>query len=330
MTHSLPPVAVIGGGVIGLTSAIRLAEAGFPVSLFARALSPHTTSDIAAAFWAPSATADNARTKQWALTSLVTLQELAADPASGIVLTDLYSLTDVPTDMTYMASAGARRAVVPGAFPAPWAGWCATVPRMDVPLYMPWLLARLHSLGVQMHPHIFQTFQEIHPAYTLVVNCTGLGAQALTGDAVYPIRGQVISVRKPDGLAPEIIYANYVNNEMATTYIIPRSRDCLLGGTYQYRNGDVTVDLAIAEQILARCAVFNPAFAQPEVLQHKVGLRPGRQAVRLEQERFASGRVIIHNYGHGSVGHTLAWGCAAEVVKLASAAVAGGSNPVKQ
>lgn len=330
MTHSLPPVAVIGGGVIGLTSAIRLAEAGFPVSLFARALSPHTTSDIAAAFWAPSATADNARTKQWALTSLVTLQELAADPASGIVLTDLYSLTDVPTDMTYMASAGARRAVVPGAFPAPWAGWCATVPRMDVPLYMPWLLARLHSLGVQMHPHIFQTFQEIHPAYTLVVNCTGLGAQALTGDAVYPIRGQVISVRKPAGLAPEIIYANYVNNEMATTYIIPRSRDCLLGGTYQYRNGDVTVDLAIAEQILARCAVFNPAFAQPEVLQHKVGLRPGRQAVRLEQERFASGRVIIHNYGHGSVGHTLAWGCAAEVVKLASAAVAGGSNPVKQ
>ena len=152
-------------------------------------------------------------------------------------------------------------------------------------------------------------------------NCTGLGAQVLTGDAVYPIRGQVISVRKPAGLSPEIIYANYVDNEVATTYIIPRSRDCLLGGTYQYRNGDVEVDLAIAEQILARCAVFNPAFAQPEVLQHKVGLRPGRHAVRLQGERLPSGRLIIHNYGHGSVGHTLAWGCAAEVVQLASAAV---------
>ena len=325
MTHSLPPVAVIGGGVIGLTSAIRLVEAGFPVTLFARALSPHTTSDIAAAFWAPSATAGDARSRQWALTSLATLQELAADPASGIVLTDLYSLTDAPTEMAYMASVGAMRAVPPGAFPAPWSGWCATVPRIDVPIYMPWLLARLHTLGVQVQPHIFQTFQEIHPAYTLVVNCTGLGAQALTGDAVYPIRGQVISVRKPAGLAPDIIYANYVDNEMATTYIIPRSRDCLLGGTYQYRNGEVEVDLAIAEQILARCAVFNPAFAQPDVLQHKVGLRPGRHAVRLEQERLASGRVIIHNYGHGSVGHTLAWGCAAAVVQLASAAADGGA-----
>ena len=323
MTHSLPPVAVIGGGVIGLTSAIRLVEAGFPVTLFARALSPHTTSDIAAAFWAPSATAGDARSRQWALTSLATLQELAADPASGIVLTDLYSLADAPTEMAYMASAGTMRAVPPGAFPAPWSGWCATVPRIDVPIYMPWLLARLHTLDVQVQPHIFQTFQEIHPAYTLVVNCTGLGAQALTGDAVYPIRGQVISVRKPAGLAPEIIYANYVDNEMATTYIIPRSRDCLLGGTYQYRDGNVEVDRAIAEQILARCAVFNPAFAQPEVLQHRVGLRPGRHAVRLEQERLASGRVMIHNYGHGSVGHTLAWGCAAEVVQLASAAAGG-------
>lgn len=324
MTDSLPPVAVIGGGVIGLTSALRLLEAGFPVTLFARALSPHTTSDIAAAFWAPSTTAEDGRARQWALTSLDTLEALAADPASGIVLTDLYSLTDAPTDMTYMASAGAMREVPPGAFPAPWSGWCATVPRIDVPIYMPWLLARVHKLGGQIHPHIFQTFQELHPGYMIVVNCTGLGAQALTGDAVYPIRGQVIAVRKPAGLAPAMIYANYVDDEVATTYIIPRSQDCLLGGTYQYRDGNVEVDLAVAEQILARCAVFNAAFAQPEVLQHKVGLRPGRRAVRLEQERLTAGRTLIHNYGHGSVGHTLAWGCAAEVVQLASAAVAGG------
>lgn len=324
MTHSLPSVAVIGGGVIGLTSALRLLEAGFPVTLFARALSPHTTSDIAAAFWSPSATAADTRTAQWALTSLATLQALAADPASGIVMTELYNLMDAPVDMPYMASGGALRAVPPGLFPTPWSGWSATVPRIDVPIYMPWLLARVHKLGGQIQPRIFQTLQEIHPTYTLIINCTGLGAQALTGDAVYPIRGQVIAVRKPAGLSPAMIYANYVDNAVATTYIIPRSQDCLLGGTYQYRDGNVEVDPAIAEQILARCAAFNPAFAQPEVLQHKVGLRPGRRAVRLEQERLASGRVIIHNYGHGAVGHTLAWGCAAEVVQLVSAAVTGG------
>ena len=44
-----------------------------------------------------------------------------------------------------------------------------------------------------------------------------------------------------------------------------------------------------------------------------MGLRPGRREVRLEKEETASG-AIIHNYGHAAYGHTLSWGCAAEVV----------------
>lgn len=315
MSQSRSPVAVIGGGVIGLTSAVRLLEAGFPVTVFARALPPNTTSDIAGAFWSPSATADHARARQWAMTSLATFQRLADNPECGILLTELYSLADTPTDMSYMASGGAMREVPPGVFPAPWSGWCAPAPRIDVPSYMPWLLGHVRSLGGEVQLHILDSLREIDRAYPIIVNCTGLGAQALTGDAMYPIRGQVISVRKPEGLSPAIIYANDANT---TTYIIPRARDCLLGGTYQYGNGDLEVDQTIAEQILARCAVFNPAFARPAILQHKVGLRPGRHFVRLEQERLPSGQTVIHNYGHGSVGHTLSWGCAAEVAKLAT------------
>jgi len=315
MPQSQSPVAVLGSGVIGLTSAIRLMEAGFPVTIFTRALPPHTTSDIAAAFWAPSATEGNDKAQQWALTSLATLQTLAADPASGISLTDLYSLADSPNVMPYMANAGAMRAVPPGIFPAPWSGWCATVPRIDVPIYMPWLLARARAMGATIQPWILQTLTEIDLKYTLIINCTGLGAQALTGDDIFPIRGQVLSVRKPAGLLPAMIYAN---DAETTTYIIPRSHDCLLGGTYQYRDGNMEVDPAITAGILARCAVFNPVFAQPEILQQRVGLRPGRYFPRLEQERLSSGQTVIHNYGHGSVGHTLAWGCAAEVVKLAT------------
>ena len=318
MIQVRPAIAVIGGGVIGLTSAIRLREAGFAVTLLAHALPPHTTSDIAAAFWSPSATADNPKTKQWAITSLAAFRSLAADPASGVALLDLYSLAALPTAMPYMANAGAMREVPPGVFPAPWSGWCATVPRIDVPVYMPWLLARLQALGGQVQLQIIESLQAIDPAYALIVNCTGLGAQALTGDTMFPVRGQVISVRKPAGLAPAIIYAN---DDATTTYIIPRSGDCLLGGTYQYRDGNLDVDLTIAEQILARCAVFNPAFRQPEIFQHRVGLRPGRHFVRLEQERLLSGQKVIHNYGHGSVGHTLSWGCAAEVVKLATSSI---------
>ena len=42
---------------------------------------------------------------------------------------------------------------------------------------------------------------------------------------------------------------------------------------------------------------------------------PGRSEVRLELEQVEGGAAVIHNYGHGSIGHTLAWGCAAEVVQ---------------
>ena len=46
-------VLVIGGGVSGLTTGLRLLEAGHAVRLWARALPPETTSNVAAAIWYP-------------------------------------------------------------------------------------------------------------------------------------------------------------------------------------------------------------------------------------------------------------------------------------
>jgi D-amino-acid oxidase len=47
------------------------------------------------------------------------------------------------------------------------------------------------------------------------------------------------------------------------------------------------------------------------VLGVEVGLRPGRPAPRLEREG-----DVVHNYGHGGVGVTVSWGCAAEALEL--------------
>jgi D-amino-acid oxidase len=133
---------------------------------------------------------------------------------------------------------------------------------------------------------------------------------------VYPIRGQVIRVRKPADLKPEIIHYNTASS---TTYIVPRSGDCILGGTYEYGNWSLEPSIETAQSIIRRCLAFNPAFREPEIIEHKVGLRPGRDFLRLELERTLKGYGLIHNYGHGSVGHTLSWGCAAEVTRLAVA-----------
>ncbi len=58
---------------------------------------------------------------------------------------------------------------------------------------------------------------------------------------------------------------------------------------------------------------------KPPVLAERVGLRPFRKSgVRLERDRLRDGRTVIHNYGHGGSGFTLSWGCAREVLELAT------------
>jgi glycine/D-amino acid oxidase-like deaminating enzyme len=60
------PVAVIGAGVMGLTTARLVQEAGFPVTIYTEALTPHTTSNIAGGQIAPfSAFEEEAVTPEW-------------------------------------------------------------------------------------------------------------------------------------------------------------------------------------------------------------------------------------------------------------------------
>lgn len=317
-------VAVIGSGVIGLTCAYRLLEAGYGVTIFARALPPETTSDVAAAYWSPSAVGGDEVTRQWAFDSLSMFQQLTEVSESGIEILDFYRLYDEPVPMPELAYTDNAQTIspdqsleqFPGQFGGAWSGYHTIIPRIDVPIYMPWLLSRVEAMGGLIRSYIVQSFSEISRGYGAIVNCSGLGAKLLTGDDVYPIRGQVMSVRKPAGF-PSLILN--VDTAEGTTYIISRSQDCLLGGTYQYYNGDLLVDAAIGKAILERCARFYPALAHTEIFQHKVGLRPGRNCVRLESEQLFNGQLVIHNYGHGSIGHTLSWGCAADVVRRVQA-----------
>lgn len=63
-----------------------------------------------------------------------------------------------------------------------------------------------------------------------------------------------------------------------------------------------------------------------QVLEDWVGLRPGRTSVRLglemvslngagKEDRYSKPVPVVHNYGHGGSGLTLAWGCAHDVVQ---------------
>ena len=105
---------------------------------------------------------------------------------------------------------------------------------------------------------------------------------------------------------------------LAITYIIPRTHDCILGGTADEGQWDTTPNPEVAATILRNACTLEPRLCNAEVLEHRVGLRPGRAAVRVEREVLPSGAAVLHNYGHGGSGYTLNWGCAEEVLSLMS------------
>ncbi|PYI70871.1 MAG: amino acid oxidase, partial [Verrucomicrobia bacterium] len=83
-------------------------------------------------------------------------------------------------------------------------------------------------------------------------------------------------------------------------------------------SSDLAADPATTKRIIAECSrALNTE--KPRVLAERVGLRPFRKSgVRLEREKLRDGRIVIHNYGHGGSGFTLSWGCAREVLDIAT------------
>jgi D-amino-acid oxidase len=308
-------VLVIGAGISGLTAAIRLREAGHDVSLRAASFPPHTTSDVAAAVWYPYRAEPVHRVLGWAGRAYEIFLDEARDPQTGVVLCTAIQVFSQPAPDPWWRSCvrdfrRARRDELP-----PWAdgGYAFTTAVVETSRYLPWLLARLGRMGVPLHRAELASLDDaLATGAEAIVNCTGLGAARLVGDAsLFPIRGEVLKVATPSGA--RVAFNDDAPDGMA--YVVPRSSDCVLGGTAVVGEWSLAPDPAEADGILRRCERLVAGVRGARVLGHAVGLRPGRPEVRLEREEL-SGRIVVHDYGHGGAGVTLSWGCADEVVAL--------------
>src|SRR4051812_26936182 len=77
-------VIVVGAGVVGLSCAVRLLEAGHRVDVVARDLPLETTSAVAAALWYPYRALPQDRVTAWSATSYSVFEELADDERTGV------------------------------------------------------------------------------------------------------------------------------------------------------------------------------------------------------------------------------------------------------
>jgi D-amino-acid oxidase len=310
------PVTVVGAGVIGLTTALRLAEAGHEVRVVARDRPLATTSAVAAALWFPYRVLPYDRVLAWSRQSYLEFAHLAEQsPEAGVRLrwgTELLRTT--PYD-PWWAAAVPDLTVVRDVPPGYEAGWRFAAPVIDMPRYLPWLAARATAAGASL-PDAPVTLTDMADLGPRVVDCAGLGARDLVPDpTVTPVRGQVVVVDQvgvDEWLSDDL-------DDHTLTYVVPRQSDIVVGGTADEGEWDLTPDPRTAEAILARASVLVPALAGAPIRAHKVGLRPTRPAVRLEAEHRGP-QTIIHNYGHGGAGVTLSWPCADEVVSLLASA----------
>jgi D-amino-acid oxidase len=313
-------VIVVGCGVIGLTAAVRMRESGLDVRVVAAALPLDTTSSVAAALWLPYKAYPEDRVLSWGRRSFEVFEDLARVPESGVHMREGVELWRDPAPHPWWASAvpTVRRCAQDELPPGYRDGYSFIAPVAEMPVYLGYLLDRFIDAGGHVERRRVSSLEELVDG-RVVVNCTGLGARELVGDtSVEPIRGQILRVRNP-GLERFVLDEE---NPEGITYIIPRSEDCILGGTAEEGEWDTEPDLEIASGIMRRCEALEPRLAGTEILEHKVGLRPGRPEIRLEREDADHGPPRVHNYGHGGSGITLSWGCAEETLRLVRGALA--------
>ena len=332
-------VVIVGGGVMGFAAALRLLEDGITdVTLVAERFSP-VTSKTSPAVYRPDWLGETApeRVIAWGLETRSHLARVyrTAGSDAGITVVDHLEV--------YREEAGPKaakksevlsvvmdgfRAMTPTEiecnFPKASGGWHYSSFMIEGSRYVPYLRDRALTLGLQVieqavagasgSVEFCQSAISIagKPGCTVVINATGLNG----GPECYPVRGQLVLVKAP-----------YVKMSMGEynpknldypTYIYPRRDHVVLGSTYLERDGDKEVRDETTEDIIRRCAEFIPEIRSAPIISEVVCIRPGRKAgVRLEREQLAVGGFhVVHNYGHGGAGMSLAYGCAGEVVKL--------------
>lgn len=235
--------AVLGCGVMGLSTARLLQDRGWSVTIYSKALPPHTTSNVAGGLWGPTSVFDSqrltpafeARFAEAARVAHHAFQNLVG-AGYGVSWIEQYYLSDQPIAVpyyvrtlpdVYRAVADLQPAEHP--FPAEHVRRVTTM-MIEPAIYLPRLMKDVRAAGGSIELRDFRDLSEVLSLEEPVVfNCTGLGAGVLfRDDELVPIKGQLVFL-PPD---PEVDYAT-IGPGPGVMYMFPRRDGILLGGTFE-------------------------------------------------------------------------------------------------
>lgn len=176
--------------------------------------------------------------------------------------------------------------------------------------FLPYLMKRFLAAGGRFEQRKVHNFESGFEDADLIINCAGLGSKEIANDVnTYPVRGQIARIKAP------WIYEVVSQMDDEGNYVIPNTECVILGGTHQVDDFNLNVSSSDSSFIFNGCRKIFPSIENSETIKEMVGLRPGRNSVRLEVEKRDKKPPVIHNYGHGGGGVTLCWGCSDEVLE---------------
>ncbi|GAA1256040.1 FAD-dependent oxidoreductase [Sphaerisporangium rubeum] len=316
-----PDVLVIGAGVIGLTTAVCLAERGRRVVVRAAEPPLETTSAVAlAVLMGPSlAPPDEAdawppieTTTRWHREGVAAFAALAERPGTGVSVMAGRWVSHREQDVSWAGGLPGFRPCSPEEHAGFAEAFWLSTPVVDMPRYLGYLTDRLAAAGGELEIGRIESLAEAAALAPVVVDCAGAQAAHLVPDPdVHPVRGQHVVVENP-GLDT---YFFQFSRAKAMTMFMPHGPRLVLGGTAGRDDWSRTPDPVQTEEIIARCAAVEPRIATARVLSVEVGFRASRAAIRLEEELIGGSRVI-HNYGHSGAAVAFSWPCAEAVAGM--------------
>jgi len=240
--------AVLGSGVMGLTSARLLQDAGWKVTIYTRDVARHTTSNVAAGEWSPFSVFDRSAVSpafmsqfEWASRVAHHAYTNLTGPDYGVTWMEVYSMRDEPfepeQDEDLLADLFPYYAYLgPGEHPFP----TRYVQRLVTMRVEPAILLRRLTQDFQIAggSYVIRSFGKLDEVLALrepvIFNCTGLGAAELFGDEdLTPAKGQLVFL-PPD---PAVDFMSFGGGR-GMLYMFPRTDVVLLGGTFKL--GDYT------------------------------------------------------------------------------------------
>jgi glycine/D-amino acid oxidase-like deaminating enzyme len=255
------PVAVLGSGVVGLSTARLAQEAGFPVTVYAAALPPDTTSNIAGGQFHPFGLfRDDAVTPEWRAQFARALDyswrrfQIMIGDDYGIRWLPTFVQADSPEAKVVATFPPINRMLTSAEHPFP----VANVLRYDTMYvetgrYLRQMIRDVQLAGGRIEVRHFASPADIAALpEALVFNCTGLGSRELFGDQeLRPARGQ-LAILEPQ---PEVRYAYTMDG-----YMFPRADGIILGGTFELDQWDTTPQPDEIARILALQKRFFAGF----------------------------------------------------------------------